>query len=155
MYPALVIANFFIELSLNKGKPISPMKLMKLVYFAHGWYLAVFKKPLIFEEVEAWEYGPVISKIYHEFKKYGTNPITEKCEIEEEVDEIDNETKLFLKEIHDAYHHLNAVQLANMTHQEGTPWEIIYKEYHQKIPYNKIIPEKSIAGYFETELTAP
>ena len=66
-YSALAIANFFLE----NHKSISPMKLQKLVYFAHGWNLAISNNPLIKEPIEAWDYGPVISTIYNEFKLFG------------------------------------------------------------------------------------
>jgi len=44
------------------------MKLQKLVYYAHGWHLALNNEPLIDEQVECWQYGPVISSLFHEFK---------------------------------------------------------------------------------------
>jgi uncharacterized phage-associated protein len=68
----IAIANYFIELA----KFITPMKLQKLVYFAHGWCLALADKPLINEKIEAWQYGPVVSSLYREFKKYGNEGIT-------------------------------------------------------------------------------
>ena len=72
-YRSLAVANWFIE---NLSK-ITPLKLQKLIYFAHGWHLAIRDQPLIDELVEAWEYGPVIPNVYHEFKVFGNQPITE------------------------------------------------------------------------------
>lgn len=66
MHNPLAIANYFIELAKNDDNLVSPIK---LVYFAHGWCLALANKPLINEKVEAWQYGP-------EFKKYGNEGIT-------------------------------------------------------------------------------
>ena len=51
------------------------MKIIKLVYIAHGHYLAKNDSPLFTEKVEAWDYGPVIPSLYHEFKIYGAFPI--------------------------------------------------------------------------------
>jgi uncharacterized phage-associated protein len=59
-YPAAAIANEFIKVAKRNGVLLTPMKLQKLVYFAHGWYLALLGKPLINEPVEAWKFGPVI-----------------------------------------------------------------------------------------------
>lgn len=57
------------------------MHLQKLTYFAHGWYIAFNDQeqiqPLINEPFQAWEYGPVCSSIYHEFKGFGCNAIVE------------------------------------------------------------------------------
>jgi uncharacterized phage-associated protein len=38
--------------------------------------LAINKEPLIDERVEAWNYGPVIPSLYHEFKNFGSGAIT-------------------------------------------------------------------------------
>lgn len=76
MHNPLAIANYFIELAKNDDNLVSPMKLQKLVYFAHGWCLALADKPLINEKVEAWQYGPVVGSLYREFKKYGNEGIT-------------------------------------------------------------------------------
>jgi uncharacterized phage-associated protein len=76
-YSPLAIANYFIELAKKKDKFITPMKLQKLVYFAHGWCLALSDEPLIDEKIEAWKYGPVVTSLYHEFKRYGNDGIKE------------------------------------------------------------------------------
>jgi uncharacterized phage-associated protein len=40
-YPAEAIANYFIGKSITNPKTsLTPLKLIKLVYVAHGWYLA-------------------------------------------------------------------------------------------------------------------
>ena len=58
------------------------MKLQKLVFFAHGYYLAASKlerdepTPLIDELFEAWPYGPVSTTLYSEFKEFGRREIT-------------------------------------------------------------------------------
>lgn len=70
------VANYFLDKAREDGVDLSPMKLQKLIYFAHGWHLAIYGEPLIDESVEAWAWGPVISSIYHDFKKYGRDPIT-------------------------------------------------------------------------------
>ncbi|MFQ5632018.1 MAG: Panacea domain-containing protein, partial [bacterium] len=58
MYDSRLIANYFIDFARKDGVAISPMKLQKLVYFAHGYYLAITGQPLIEEEIQAWRYGP-------------------------------------------------------------------------------------------------
>src|SRR4051812_38412301 len=73
------IANYFLDLAEMDNEKIQPLKMQKLVYFAHGWYMAFMGdpiKPLLDEYVEAWQYGPVIPDLYHAFKSFGSNPIT-------------------------------------------------------------------------------
>ena len=53
-YQAVAIANAFIDIGKqNNATDLTPMKLQKLVYFAHGWNLGATGRPLINEEVEA------------------------------------------------------------------------------------------------------
>jgi uncharacterized phage-associated protein len=55
---------------------MTPLKIQKLVYFLHGWHLAVRADPAIGESFEAWPYGPVLSSLYQQFKGFGRSPIT-------------------------------------------------------------------------------
>ena len=52
------------------------MHLQKLVYLAHGWTLAVTGDPLVEDRFEAWDYGPVIRKLYDALRSFGSGPIT-------------------------------------------------------------------------------
>src|SRR5689334_3355834 len=75
-YQSKAIANAFLNLGFREKRGISPMKLQKLVYFAHGYYPGAYKNPLIDECFEAWPYGPVVPSLYHEFKEFGNSRIT-------------------------------------------------------------------------------
>ena len=70
-YDPIAVANFFIQKSIETGLEVTPMKLLKLVYIAHGWSLGLFGEPLIDEAVVAWTYGPVIPDLYKVLKDYG------------------------------------------------------------------------------------
>ena len=47
-YSALAVANWFVE----NLAGTTPLKLQKLIYFAHGWHLALKGEPLIDEVVQ-------------------------------------------------------------------------------------------------------
>lgn len=132
MKTALEIANYFIEKSLESGEELTPMKLNKLVYIAHGWYLGLADKPLIGEAAQAWKYGPVIPSVYHRFKSYGGAQITslEPASDMVTIPEVrDEELKEFLQRIWDVYGRLSGLQLSSLTHQEGTPWSVTRHRY--------------------------
>ena len=74
-FSAAAVANEFLRLARRDEQTITPLKMQKLVYFAHGWHLALFGTPLIEEPVQAWQFGPVISSLYQEFKKFGSRAI--------------------------------------------------------------------------------
>jgi len=63
--------------SQSRGRPITHLKLQKLVYISYGVYLAMTRgnKRLFNERIEAWPFGPVIPELYHEFKRFGMSRI--------------------------------------------------------------------------------
>jgi uncharacterized phage-associated protein len=125
------IANYFIELAQAKGETLSPMKLQKLVYYAVGWYAGHTGRPLADEAVEAWQYGPVFPSLYHEFKKYGSSPITAKANEYGDGDELhevavpaDPHIRKFLENIWASYGKFTGIALSEMTHAPGSPWDL-------------------------------
>src|SRR5687768_9300066 len=98
MYNATSIANFFIQKGIEAGNPIDQMKVQKLVYFAHGWYLAITNQPLINEAIEAWRFGPVIPSLYHSLKHSGNQAITHTIDEQTDltIDENDSEVHAYL-----------------------------------------------------------
>ena len=163
-YSAKAIANYFLELAAKDGEKVTPLKIQKLVYIAHGWYLALYEKPLVHDEfAEAWEYGPVFPSIYHEFKHFGGEPITEPAmdiEYNELSDEWeawkphvlgnDKNTRAFLNHIWKLYKEFTGGQLSALTHEEGTPWE---KTRNEKGPIrNAHIENQDIEAYYKGRL---
>src|SRR4051794_31282897 len=74
-YSAAAVANYFIDLAAQESKTLTPMKVQKLVYYAHGWHLAITGEPLIDEQVEAWRWGPVIHSLYSCLAEHGNQAI--------------------------------------------------------------------------------
>ncbi len=107
------------------------MKLQKLVYLAHGWHLAIHDEPLIEESFEAWPYGPVEEFLYHMFKQFRNNPITDYAKTwvggEEKAFVVHAQNTQFFEvfdRVIQKYGNFSALQLSALTHQPGTPWSI-------------------------------
>ena len=121
-YSSLVVADRILELA-KAGRPmnaLSPMQLLKLVYIAHGWMLALYSRPLICDEIEAWRYGPVIPELYHEIKRFGSRPVV--GPLNKSPTSIDKAADDIVRQVYDGYGHYTAAQLSELTHQSGTPW---------------------------------
>lgn len=149
MYSPLVIANFFLQ-KYSRRSVITPMKLTKLVYIAHGWYLAIKGRSLIDENPEAWMYGPVIPKVYHRFKSYGGGRIvksfTDDITLDSDADEV------FIDKIWTVYGKFSGAELSAMTHAKGTPWSKTWNSIKQHSFYSLQIPEQEIKRYYESLL---
>ena len=72
----IAAANYLLE----KRDALKPIKLIKLVYLCHGYCLAIFGKPLVDEQPQAWRLGPIFPSIYYAVRDYGDNPVTEKID---------------------------------------------------------------------------
>jgi uncharacterized phage-associated protein len=135
MENAVAVANYFVRKSLDSGIPVTPMKLVKLVYVAHGWYLGLTGEPLIAEGVQAWRYGPVVPSVYTSFKEYGGSPVTEPAGTLSSTGQMiyyaitSPELASFLDKIWDEYKDYSAVELSALTHEEETPW---FETWHNK-----------------------
>lgn len=133
LYSPKAIANYLLALAQAAGQAVSPMKLQKLVYYAHGWYAGYTGKPLIDEPVEAWQYGPVIPSLYHEFKRFGAGSISGKatdvtgCELYEVPPPDDPEIRKFLENIWTSYGQFTGLRLSEMTHAPDGPWAKTWK----------------------------
>lgn len=139
---ALAVANYFVDLAKKEGKTITLLGLVKRVYIAHGFSLAIFHKSLLdprFDSVEAWKYGPVIPCVYHSFKQFRANPITDKTIVMEWEDgedfptfhtpELeDNDAKRIVEMVWKRYAGMSDSQLVSLTHKKGSPWDVCYIE---------------------------
>lgn len=152
---ALSVANYFIDLAKNNNKELRPLKLMKLVYIAYGYALALLDKSILdprFDRVEAWKLGPVIPSVYHSFKMYGKSPITKKTTFIvshgngisiEEPELTDEDTKKVCDLVWYKYSPHSDSKLVSILHGVGTPWGRVYEE-----GMNREIPETLTRAYY-------
>jgi uncharacterized phage-associated protein len=150
-YCASMIANYFLKKAKQAGEHLSPMKLLKLVYFAHGWNLAIKDQSLLKEPVEAWPYGPVISSLYHQFKKFGNEAITESASVDEkEIQNLESDfaTQALLNNIWSVYSKYTAVQLSNLSHEKGSPWDKAWHDEDGRYNYHHVISDEIIKNYY-------
>jgi len=129
MYSSFDVALKFLELAKKESKFLDPMKLLKMVYIAHGYYLAYFDKPLIKDSIQAWKYGPVIPTLYHTIKRYPSSSYVEYDFIEiYSNNDIKGKDLEYLESFWNHYKDFTGLQLSDLTHQDGTPWKEVYKD---------------------------
>lgn len=131
MYNPITISHFFVY-KYGQTSDITPMKLVKLVYISHGWYLGLTGNALIDENPEAWKYGPVIPSVYHYYKDYGKDPIKRLFTASDPQKELPDDIQIFLDKIWEAYKNYSALDLSTMTHQIGTPWFVSRQQLKQR-----------------------
>ena len=142
MADARIVANRFLELARKKGRSLTPMQLLKLVYIAHGWMLGLTGRPLINQKVEAWQYGPVIRDVYNSTRGYGRNPIT--APITGMSGELMSDEADMVGQVFDLYGKMDGISLSNITHMPDTPWANTYRPGS----FGKVIDNSLIASHY-------
>jgi uncharacterized phage-associated protein len=121
------VAKYFLTLSEpEEGDIVSNLKLQKLLYYAQGFHLALYGRPLFEDAILAWEHGPVVKAVWREYKQHGSGPIP----LPEEFDSaavLNKEQRELLDEVWNVYGQFSAWKLRNMTHEEP-PWKDTSKD---------------------------
>jgi uncharacterized phage-associated protein len=157
MYDARAVANFFIDRASKESRPVTVMTLLKVLYFAHAWYLAKHDRPLVGQPFEAWRHGPVNRVVYEQLKEMGSHPIERKlqsfdavqCSFSETTYNFDDETEKFLSDIFDYYSQFHPFRLSDLTHQKGSPWDIVWNEAETRAVPGMVIPDALIIKWFQ------
>lgn len=146
---AKAVANTFLGFAEQEGRSLDQMQLQKLCYFAQAWWVGNLPYNLFDDDIEAWQYGPVIRTIYNEFRTFGRGPITRKAteyKVPENLTGIELSHALlnaqpiipyvseegavsYLKSVFDKYKGFSGLQLSSMTHQPDEPWTIVTSKY--------------------------
>src|SRR5258706_4098008 len=134
MHDARAVSNFILDRASKSGIALTVMTLLKVLYFAHGWYLAKTNNPLIAQPFEAWKHGPVNRVVYDQYKEYGRKPIDKAAVSFDPVlmkyvktpHSFDTDTSRLLENICDYYVRFHPYTLSELTHQAGGPWDTIW-----------------------------
>lgn len=133
MYNALDIARYVINYCNEKQKPISNLKLQKILYFLWIDYYKATQEYLFDNEIYAWKFGPVVADVYYEFCAYGGIPILRNFKLDVEIS---NSVKEIIDKTLEKYIGYTPYQLVEKTHKPNTAW---YKTVNE-VGLKEIIP---------------
>lgn len=149
MCRAIDVANFFIDIANNTEDCITNLHVNKLVYFAQAWSLVRRGKPLFNDEIQAWDFGPVVADVYKAFKPCGKERIASVSgDYSANIftaDELD-----LLLDVQREYGKYSASWLVNLTHEPGAPWDEVYVRNA-----NNVISNDSLIEYFRAQPPLP
>ena len=127
---AKALSNLILDWADADGVAVTPMKLQKLLFFCHADYLTSYDQPLLQQEFEAWDYGPVIPSLYAEFKEFGSRSIDRRAMSFDPVRaervyltcDLDHDTLGRVKALYSFYSRFSAERLSDMSHSPGGAW---------------------------------
>ena len=152
-YTAMDIAKWFIdrnEISVifDGDDKMSLLKLLKLIYYAEGYSLAINHVSLFSEPIIAWEHGPVVENVW---RYYHDTPYDLKAPENAKIinPESDPETDFVLEQVYQDYRWYSAWGLRNKTHMEE-PWD---KATNGGQTINTVISRDVMRDFFSKELS--
>ncbi len=133
MYTAVDLSKYIVNKCVADGHPISNLQLQKILYYIQVEFLKQGKTAFT-DQIEAWQFGPVVPNAYYYFCGFGAMRITEQYDgaaqpLAEDIDSIDN--------IVQEKSTMNPWQVVADTHRPGGAWKSIYRDgegNHQVIP---------------------
>ncbi len=165
MEHVMAVANKLIALGLERDRPLTQMKLQKLLFFMQGWHLGLTGEPLFENDFEAWDYGPVVPAVYQEFRDFGINGINRfgraliPCGTDFVIAEppLENAERLnpLFERIWEVYGRYTGNQLSSMTHRLDTPWTKVRAPYGNNVPRSLLIPKELMKEYFSAKRRQP
>lgn len=126
-YSAQAVANTILRECFQAEKPVTAMRLQRLLYFTAAEYATITGQPLIDEPFRKWPYGPVLRSVYDKFGALGAKNI--------EVYSRDAGGNAYTVSVrHDpalrdalrvlpATHALSPAELSRIAVQSGSAWE--------------------------------
>jgi uncharacterized phage-associated protein len=157
-YDARAIANWVLDHADFLHLPITNLALNKILYFSHGWYLATENRCLVNYQFEAWEHGPVLPTVYHQFKAYRDSPIATRAQmIDLQTGEdkaatcsLSESDSAFMERMVGFYAIKSGPMLSLMSHEPGAPWAQVRGTHARP---GMVISDDVIRAYFTAKLT--
>ena len=160
-YLAEAVANSFLAIAKSAGEPVDPMKIQKLVYFAHGWHLGYGFGALSAEHAQAWRWGPIFPELYHNVKIWGSGPIMNPLRAVEvdgkrlhwtkpSIPPDDTFATRLIERVWEVYGHMSGPALSQLTHEPDGPWHVIRNR--NPGARNLVIPNPIIRDYFARKI---
>jgi uncharacterized phage-associated protein len=153
MHDALTVAWRMLQVAKAKGIQMSNLKLQKLIYIAHGYLLGWKGQPLVSEEIEAWNYGPVVNSIYHQFKNFGDSLISIDDSIQ--LPPLGADEEAVIDGVLNLYGYKSAIELVNLTHQVNTPWYEVWNNGGGRHFYAVPIKNDLIINHYRNVISNP
>lgn len=135
---ALSAAKALCEIS---GWQLSNLELQKILYIAEMLSLGETGAPLLSDEFEAWDYGPVLRRVYHHVKGFGAGPVGNVFHRVAPLPEGSRGLE-FLRRAYAMTRALTPGQLVAFTHDDDGAWASVYKPgYSRPILRPSIVAE--------------
>ena len=137
-YDAIDVAKYVEYYSVKKtGYGVSKLKLLSLLYFIQAYALIEKDEPMFFNDIEAWECGPIVPEVFRCSKFLWSGIVHENYY--KDVDSITYGDKELIDAVFDEFQNYSITEMVELSMNQA-PWRNTLK--------NKAISLDSIKEYF-------
>lgn len=117
LYSVIDVCHCIVNYCNGRNYSLSNLKLQKILYFVQAYFIKFLGRPCFKEEIEAWDFGPVVPEAYHEYKHFGGGEIIG----DGEKDSLTTEDGTLVRAIVNVLAKFSATELVSITHKQD-PW---------------------------------
>lgn len=151
------VANLLLREARSRGHHVSNLKLQKLLFLCHAFYLVETGAPLVRGSFEAWQYGPVHREVYDAFKRFGAKPITDDADKFDPVTGTRKQLSIpedrraldTIRKVMQFYGEKTPRELVELTHAKDGPWDHVVAAAKNKANLGLKIDDEVIARRFK------
>lgn len=132
MYKAMELSTYIVSKCIKEDCPISNLQLQKILYYIQKAFLNRGDRAFS-DNIEAWQFGPVVPNVYDHYCGYGAMPIS----FSSIKYDVAKEDKQLIDSIVESKRVLAPWDLVEETHKKGSAWDKTYKNgsgSHEVIP---------------------
>lgn len=132
MYKAMELSTYIVSKCIKEDCPISNLQLQKILYYIQKAFLDRGDRAFS-DNIEAWQFGPVVPNVYDHYCGYGAMPIS----FSSIKYDVAKEDKQLIDSIVESKRVLAPWDLVEETHKKGGAWDKTYKNCsgsHEVIP---------------------
>ena len=132
MYKAMELSTYIVSKCIKEDCPISNLQLQKVLYYIQKAFLDRGDRAFS-DNIEAWQFGPVVPNVYDHYCGYGAMPIS----FSSIKYDVAKEDKQLIDSIVESKRVLAPWDLVEETHKKGGAWDKTYKNgsgSHEVIP---------------------
>lgn len=130
---------------LKELRTVSAIKLEKLVYYCHVWYIVEHNgTPLFKEPIEAWVNGPVVRSLYNDHRKQDYVSFLSSGNI----NNLSEDQKFIINKVLAYYKNKSIIWLITHTHKEQ-PWKIARQGFRESERCENIITNEDIYSFYK------
>lgn len=125
MYHALDLAKYIVTKCIDDEKPISNLQLQKILYYVQREFLTRYNQAAFSDDIEAWQFGPVVPNVYYHFCGFGSMKIARNFD---SFSLLSKRDQTLIDEIVEQKRELYPWDLVSETHKPNGAWDQIYRK---------------------------